>query len=458
MCVAGGSGTMVSVFLCLAFDAPVPCLPHAACLCLPHNAFVQCNALPYHSTELPRSQKDCAIVGFIQVNPPNTSCGIDDTNMFLAHSLQPETIIAPLWSAMEVLMEYAGDLLEANGSFIWTNPYRTLVIVALCLGLMHFGKDRTPAETVMQPYLIHAYDKPHWRWLWLIFSFGDPRMAAIVVILSDFVLPSQPDNERLLQDATHFGMLCGWLWMPTLELSLWYANLLLAYFSPILSWQDWDAVDTLLECVLVFGILGGTANVYFLPVLVLVTGGAVGCCVGYWVEKVVEQPRDGWQANILPASVAKIAFHPWACLAAIVIFSPTMLVGNEMMNDIAFAMWSIASAAVLAVWMAFIFTLRRYSLNNRQHIEGVVEVAILHALENVGAALRNAVAVENFIQALVVVPPPPHDQCGICHDDMDAMPVTCLPCGHFWHVECISQWLRQRPVCPVCQHVQFEVA
>jgi hypothetical protein len=43
-------------------------------------------------------------------------------------------------------------------------------------------------------------------------------------------------------------------------------------------------------------------------------------------------------------------------------------------------------------------------------------------------------------------------QCAICYDGIGDNPQSarCLPCGHIFHVQCLSRWLEKNDTCPCC--------
>jgi len=41
--------------------------------------------------------------------------------------------------------------------------------------------------------------------------------------------------------------------------------------------------------------------------------------------------------------------------------------------------------------------------------------------------------------------------CAICLDDFNQNPTETLPCGHTFHIDCITPWLIIRTTCPVCR-------
>jgi hypothetical protein len=43
--------------------------------------------------------------------------------------------------------------------------------------------------------------------------------------------------------------------------------------------------------------------------------------------------------------------------------------------------------------------------------------------------------------------------CGICLDDMKN--ALCLPCGHKFHDECITGWIKTKGTCPTCLQQVF---
>ena len=40
-------------------------------------------------------------------------------------------------------------------------------------------------------------------------------------------------------------------------------------------------------------------------------------------------------------------------------------------------------------------------------------------------------------------------RCGLCHGKISSV-MYAAPCGHTFHIQCISRWGSQHPVCPVC--------
>jgi hypothetical protein len=47
----------------------------------------------------------------------------------------------------------------------------------------------------------------------------------------------------------------------------------------------------------------------------------------------------------------------------------------------------------------------------------------------------------------------PETECTICQEEfVDKEEVVRLSCEHFFHVSCISQWLKVNATCPVCRH------
>lgn len=44
------------------------------------------------------------------------------------------------------------------------------------------------------------------------------------------------------------------------------------------------------------------------------------------------------------------------------------------------------------------------------------------------------------------------EACAVCLEELRAGEVVRkLPCGHCYHKQCITRWLQQKAVCPVCQ-------
>ncbi len=42
--------------------------------------------------------------------------------------------------------------------------------------------------------------------------------------------------------------------------------------------------------------------------------------------------------------------------------------------------------------------------------------------------------------------------CAICLTDLESERVIKLPCEHFFHKECLVNWLRRSTVCPMCRN------
>lgn len=42
------------------------------------------------------------------------------------------------------------------------------------------------------------------------------------------------------------------------------------------------------------------------------------------------------------------------------------------------------------------------------------------------------------------------DECIICAEAMKSN-FTQMPCGHFFHINCIHEWVTQQPTCPMCR-------
>lgn len=44
--------------------------------------------------------------------------------------------------------------------------------------------------------------------------------------------------------------------------------------------------------------------------------------------------------------------------------------------------------------------------------------------------------------------------CAVCYTEYaPEEEVRALPCLHFYHRECIDQWLMHHRICPICKHV-----
>ena len=54
--------------------------------------------------------------------------------------------------------------------------------------------------------------------------------------------------------------------------------------------------------------------------------------------------------------------------------------------------------------------------------------------------------------APVAPAPAPIPDCSICFEAVERRGDNyCLPCAHLFHLNCIVQWLRSNPICPVCR-------
>jgi hypothetical protein len=48
----------------------------------------------------------------------------------------------------------------------------------------------------------------------------------------------------------------------------------------------------------------------------------------------------------------------------------------------------------------------------------------------------------------------PHNRCAVCYTEYAPdEEVRALPCLHFYHRECIDQWLLHHRMCPICKHM-----
>ena len=48
--------------------------------------------------------------------------------------------------------------------------------------------------------------------------------------------------------------------------------------------------------------------------------------------------------------------------------------------------------------------------------------------------------------------PPPNTECAICLMNINENePSYCTPCHHFFHQECLSRWMEEGLVCPICR-------
>ena len=49
-------------------------------------------------------------------------------------------------------------------------------------------------------------------------------------------------------------------------------------------------------------------------------------------------------------------------------------------------------------------------------------------------------------------------ECGICLDKfVIGQEILTLPCFHFFHCKCISEWLYKKPICPICNSTIFSI-
>lgn len=49
-------------------------------------------------------------------------------------------------------------------------------------------------------------------------------------------------------------------------------------------------------------------------------------------------------------------------------------------------------------------------------------------------------------------PPQPGDNCPICFDEYRP-PLEVLPCKHLFHRQCITLWIREKWMCPICKEL-----
>ncbi len=45
------------------------------------------------------------------------------------------------------------------------------------------------------------------------------------------------------------------------------------------------------------------------------------------------------------------------------------------------------------------------------------------------------------------------EECCICYEDCDLKSITVLECGHYYHKECIRNWLLNNSTCPCCRQI-----
>ncbi|KAI8528657.1 hypothetical protein RHMOL_Rhmol12G0164400 [Rhododendron molle] len=75
---------------------------------------------------------------------------------------------------------------------------------------------------------------------------------------------------------------------------------------------------------------------------------------------------------------------------------------------------------------------------------GLKEDEIVHCL-------RKAKHMDNLFSPL---PKEMEQKCSICQEDYQANEETGkLECGHFYHIQCIKQWLVRKNMCPICKTV-----
>lgn len=61
--------------------------------------------------------------------------------------------------------------------------------------------------------------------------------------------------------------------------------------------------------------------------------------------------------------------------------------------------------------------------------------------------------IDNLKSEDYVDEPTAHEKkcCSICLTDLDTERVLRLPCEHFFHKDCLVNWLKRSTVCPLCR-------
>lgn len=82
-------------------------------------------------------------------------------------------------------------------------------------------------------------------------------------------------------------------------------------------------------------------------------------------------------------------------------------------------------------------------------ISGLIIIIFLKKCSN----YRNKIKVINYDNYLLKNPDPPEKEllCSICLDTFNDNYVS-TKCGHYYHQDCIYEWLSQKIICPNCKN------
>ena len=122
--------------------------------------------------------------------------------------------------------------------------------------------------------------------------------------------------------------------------------------------------------------------------------------------------------------------------------------GSSSSKDTVVAVWNASSVALLSIFVALLLRLKHFFYNmpmirffpyrEKEPYECDTELVkrLLPAREAVNQELGNL--------------------CPICLDTVNfKQSLRCLPCSHYFHVECIDEWLLIAPSCPLCKQGAF---
>ncbi|KAG5681619.1 hypothetical protein PVAND_011035 [Polypedilum vanderplanki] len=56
------------------------------------------------------------------------------------------------------------------------------------------------------------------------------------------------------------------------------------------------------------------------------------------------------------------------------------------------------------------------------------------------------------LESLTILSKLDDQNCSICKCDINERKIRMLPCSHAFHENCIFQWLKIHPSCPLCRH------
>lgn len=60
-----------------------------------------------------------------------------------------------------------------------------------------------------------------------------------------------------------------------------------------------------------------------------------------------------------------------------------------------------------------------------------------------------------YVKHIIRVPPPSNSQvddcCSICLEEITEDSVKTFECDHYFHLECLNQWVSKSATCPVCR-------